>query len=220
MQNARNVLDTSKFSGEFQNKTSQRFLVHLIIHHCCILLKNSFGGFIDPPMAYFGEPMENVECDNDFERNLYLVASYFNHSCYPNVALLRKNNLAVCKAILPIRKGDQLFVTYVPDSEECETKKGRANYLHDTYGFNCNCTLCVKGILTKSDVLRSDPAFVNVAQIVDNTHGKLDVSIISKIKQNCIQFLLKHSNMSPSVESKFIISNFVAALASELNVTE
>lgn len=67
-------------------------------------------------------------------------------------------------------------------------------------------TICVKGILLTNAVLQFDSAFVNVVQIVDNVNGNLeDDSMISKVKDNCIQFLLKYSNMIPSVHCKQLI---------------
>lgn len=208
------IIAAPSFTPKFQTKADQRFLTHLILHHSFILRTNNFGSSSEVPITIFGESLDS----NDNEQSIFLVCSYFNHSCCPNITKLSKNNLAICKAILPIRKGEQLFITYVDeDDEELKTYNGRQNYLQKNYGFKCKCQLCENGILKNTFNLQDDSFFINIVEDVKRLNLNFDMSIVRDIKENCKQFLVKYPNMIPSGESNFVLSNFVAMLQLELN---
>lgn len=105
-----------KLELHFQRPKTKQFLMHLVVHHGLILQTNAFGGFSDPEPQPISETTADDYC-MEREKSLYLITSYFNHSCIPNIVKLQKHNLAVCKAILPIKKGDQLFLTYINEEE-------------------------------------------------------------------------------------------------------
>lgn len=73
---------SSSISLKFQSKSHRRFLAHLIMHHIFILRTNSFGHFESTSMN-FGE----------YEQSVYLITSFFNHSCCPNVGMFKKKTI-------------------------------------------------------------------------------------------------------------------------------
>ncbi|KAJ6649304.1 SET and MYND domain-containing protein 4, partial [Pseudolycoriella hygida] len=87
-------LMTREFIREllFDTEKKQSFLVHLILQHVVITSTNSseIGG----------------------EKFVFILSSYFNHSCEPNVSYANQHNRLICLTIRPIRAGEQLYVRY------------------------------------------------------------------------------------------------------------
>lgn len=211
-------IKSSSLGDKFQTKSHQRFLIHLIIHHSAVLRTNNFTDSDVRTMMIFGESFDTTHKDSEYEHILLLVTSYLNHSCCPNVAKMKKNNLSICTTILPIRKGDQLFISYVDeDDEDYKTESGRQSYLQNSYGFTCKCRLCEKGILKNTHTLQNDAAFVSVVKDVEILEQNFDLLLVREIIKNCKQFLAKHAKMIPSVESVYILNNFAAMLQLELD---
>ncbi|KAI7865947.1 hypothetical protein BDF14DRAFT_1819467 [Spinellus fusiger] len=81
---------------------------------------------------------------NNQSGGMYLVQSHINHNCTPNVCIEFSGNaqykLSV-RAVRDLKKGEQLFETYVNPRWNKET---RINYLNKSYMFQCNCLRCEK----------------------------------------------------------------------------
>lgn len=130
--------NSSKLGTKIKTESKRRFLAYLIVHHTCVLRTNQFGGISDTDNA-----------KSDFEMSLRLVSSYLNHSCCPNVAIIKKDNLAICISVLPIRRGEQLFISYIDEEDdEYKRKVNRQIYLKNVYGFDCKCTICENGLVS------------------------------------------------------------------------
>ncbi|KEG06076.1 putative SET and MYND domain-containing protein 3 [Trypanosoma grayi] len=72
---------------------------------------------------------------------LYPEASYFNHSCFPNLCRVTSRGcLAAFYALRAIRKGEPLTICYV-DIQEASTAERRRNLLR-SYRFFCQCGRC------------------------------------------------------------------------------
>lgn len=99
-------------SVKFETKSTQRFLIQLIFHHGFVLRTNGFGDYFESPVEI---PEASTAHDKKYKKCLFLLTSYFNHSCVANIIKLDKGNLAVSKAILPIKSGEQLFFTYIDE---------------------------------------------------------------------------------------------------------
>eukprot|EP00884_Botryococcus_braunii_P001973 jgi/Botrbrau1/11777/Bobra.0195s0101.1 len=72
---------------------------------------------------------------------VYLLASFFNHSCTPNLACTfpGNNGVAVFTAARDIQQGEELTITYINN----ELPVGlRQEQLWWAYGFRCSCPLC------------------------------------------------------------------------------
>lgn len=189
------IMNSTKLAKKFQQSAEQRFLVHLIIHHYIILRKNSFGY-----EKYGADVLE-----------LSLIASHFNHSCLPNVAKLSKENLSVCKTILPIKCNEQLFVCYIADEVFNMTEKQRNNHLETVYEFRCKCQLCSYGPL-QAHSLESDPSFMFVVANVKKNNFD-----VKSIKQHCIKFLDQYSSKFGSQEVHYIADILTAMFSKEFN---
>lgn len=101
-----------------------------------------------------------VSRDDAIDRNgsilaLFRLASYFNHSCLPNVEMTYSHRRGKCdfRAAAAIRPGEQLFISYIEPIADVashgiaqnlatDVRKGRKERLHTTWGFDCSCPLC------------------------------------------------------------------------------
>jgi hypothetical protein len=94
-------------------------------------LSNSFGIWeipITPDSENLGSAM-------------YPSASYFNHSCDPNVIKVRngqKVTFVTCQVVQP---GEELCISYGDTDRPMEERR---RMLRDWWGFNCNCVRCVR----------------------------------------------------------------------------
>lgn len=73
---------------------------------------------------------------------LYPEASYFNHSCAPNVAKVRVGRRWVFSAEREIGAGEECCITYLGGEErELDVRERRAR-LREHWGFECMCVRC------------------------------------------------------------------------------
>lgn len=85
--------------AKFNTEKHQRFLMHLVKHHANILITSSAAS-IEVSGAIFTTEIHA------------LIASFFNHSCAPNVVTICVDNRIIGITIRPIKAGDQLFISY------------------------------------------------------------------------------------------------------------
>lgn len=210
------IMGSSKLSLKFDTQAKQRFLGHLIVHHGLIIRTNAFGGLCEPADEFNdddvnGKALSRTEIDNDYERNVFLLTSYFNHSCLPNVTKLSIDNLAVVQAIQPIKKGQQLFVTYLAGELIKRTSIDRNDELEKGYGFRCNCDLCTYGVQKDSLILEMDTDF---QYVINNV--KFFRNLIQEIKDCCIRFLLNYPDKVASEPGYYILNTLVSMLQKQL----
>jgi len=94
-------------------------------------LSNSFGIWelpISPDSENLGSAM-------------YPSASYFNHSCDPNITKVRRGRSVLFVTSKEISKGQELCISYGHTERQVEE---RQQVLRDWWGFNCNCPRCIK----------------------------------------------------------------------------
>ncbi|KAF2024062.1 SET domain-containing protein [Setomelanomma holmii] len=70
------------------------------------------------------------------------AASYFNHSCGPNVEKRREGQVWEFRAGRDIEKGDELCITYLSGEERKLSRGKRMLRLRKTWGFECACERC------------------------------------------------------------------------------
>ncbi|KAK0644664.1 hypothetical protein B0T16DRAFT_438585 [Cercophora newfieldiana] len=75
-----------------------------------------------------------------FGYGVWPSASYFNHSCGPNLVRVRKGRSWVFSAGRDIEKGEQLYIS----SGEVMSGTERRGLLRKTWGFECGCGRCVE----------------------------------------------------------------------------
>lgn len=192
------IMNSSQHAHMFVTVATQRFLIHLITHHGLILLSNSFA---------FEEGGVIIE-------ELALISSYFNHSCLPNVAKLTKNNFSIIKTILPIKRDEQLFVTYISGEVFDMTGKERNDSLEKRYGFRCKCKLCTNGRL-HTDKLFGDPLFLYVSSNALNDDF-VNVNLPTMV-QSCKEFLLLYPDMNGSKEIAYIAEILTVLFSKQLS---
>ncbi|KAK8175240.1 hypothetical protein IWX90DRAFT_379140, partial [Phyllosticta citrichinensis] len=78
-------------------------------------------------------------------------ASCANHSCEPNAFVVLEGTKLCYRALKPISKDDEIFMSYVDDKYPF---LHRQKELRDRYYFDCNCTKCQRGFDTMEDRLK------------------------------------------------------------------
>jgi hypothetical protein len=73
---------------------------------------------------------------------LYPDASYFNHSCSPNIAKARVGNVWEFRASRAIEAGEECCITYLGGDEKEMNVQERRQRLKVHWGFECLCLRC------------------------------------------------------------------------------
>ncbi|XP_055303097.1 N-lysine methyltransferase SMYD2-A-like isoform X1 [Sitodiplosis mosellana] len=129
-----------EFNKKFVTTKHLRFLQHLILHlfhiaehHLKLFQRKSKD---DGKVSF-----------SDFEMyalGMYPFACNISHSCVPNVSYYGNGASLVCKVIRPIRKGDQIFISYrlgVPTFEKVPIS-AMEKQCRTEYHFKCECIIC------------------------------------------------------------------------------
>lgn len=69
------------------------------------------------------------------------VYSFFNHSCFSMIEITCQGNYLVNTAIVPVKKGQQIFGSYDMEYED-NPRHVRRKYYLEYYGFICDCEAC------------------------------------------------------------------------------
>lgn len=134
--------------GRFFSKMKhRRFLSHLILHHIEVMRR--FGA-----KTFDGSNNGCVEITAP-------IASYIHHSCAPNAAKFLVGNSVIVVTMRPIKKGEQLLVSYCNLLENCERRKSE---LMQKFGIQCQCERCAPGFVPLNP---SQPAVSIIATIAE-----------------------------------------------------
>lgn len=114
-----------------------------------VYIRAALGDNKIPPIALDDNWMKKamqVFMSNSFGQLNYSylmgASNFFNHSCIPNVELKTgSDNITAIMALREIPKGEQAFISCVRDDTP---KSDRRTILEATYGFRCECELCVR----------------------------------------------------------------------------
>ncbi|XP_055295185.1 SET and MYND domain-containing protein DDB_G0273589-like [Sitodiplosis mosellana] len=187
----------------FKTKGQKRFLMHLIYHHMMIIRNTT----------------QTIRC-RSIEGKQYIkshqlsiTASYFNHSCVPNVCIIHANGFINCVTIRPIRRNEQLFVTYIDNIDEMfPGKEDRQKVLQTRYNFQCDCALCtmnVASISMKQLQVDADYKFIQSMFNTDSlAKGLYNRQQIELMKDKCCSFLTKNGWCVWSAETRHIAKVF------------
>lgn len=183
----------------FDSKRKQRFLMHLLGQHICVINSNAFSNHGDQLFTF-------------------IIQSYFNHSCIPNLVRFECENKTICTTIRPVKKGEQLFMFYL--GYEMKDRQATAKYLDENFGFKCKCEKC--GSSSNSiPIIPSDPEchrivlqFRQNEQAIVNNQKK---ELCSELKTSCIDFLRKYGTASRKFEIGPIEEIFGKLLEIEAN---
>ncbi|KAK4242837.1 hypothetical protein C8A03DRAFT_39789 [Achaetomium macrosporum] len=94
-----------------------------------IVSRNAFG-----PGSQYGE-----KGAQDASTGLWIRAGYTNHSCLANVQKEYVGDLMILRATRAIAAGEEIFHSY----DESSDYEARQRALMHTWGFECDCALCV-----------------------------------------------------------------------------
>lgn len=72
------------------------------------------------------------------------AASYFNHSCGPNVEKNREGREWCFRAGRDIRQGEEICITYLSGQERQASREERMKMLKENWGFDCACSRCAE----------------------------------------------------------------------------
>jgi hypothetical protein len=75
---------------------------------------------------------------DEYYTELHIFPSYFNHSCIPNADHIAFSNVMVIRSVQAIKKGEEIFLSYMSHNETFEERK---KYLNKWFE-ECNCQLC------------------------------------------------------------------------------
>lgn len=194
----------SSIRSNFPSTEEKRFLFHLIIHHGLILRSNAF---------------QRVSGD-DFEMKINLITSYINHSCIPNVTVLHKHNTTVVKSILPIKKGEQLFISYTVDDDFEGSLAGVNEKLERIYGFRCQCFICEreKSMRGVTHSRQQSESFSYIETSISKLRERFDLNLLIDLKNRSKDFLLKNPSIIGSKEFSFVSSCLCELFQIELNM--
>uniref|UniRef100_A0A7C9DDD1 SET domain-containing protein n=2 Tax=Opuntia streptacantha TaxID=393608 RepID=A0A7C9DDD1_OPUST len=85
----------------------------------------------------------SVEAEAGVGNAVYILPSFYNHDCDPNVHILWIDNTnSRLKALCDIEEGEELRICYIDASMD---HQARQNVLMGGFGFKCSCHRCVEG---------------------------------------------------------------------------
>jgi hypothetical protein len=90
----------------------------------------------------FGIRSLDDEGSEFFGYGCWPAASYFNHSCGPNIEKKREGRIWYFRAGRDIAKGQELCITYLSGEERKLSRGQRMLRLKKTWGFDCACERC------------------------------------------------------------------------------
>lgn len=162
------------------NKKHKQFLCDFMKQQMEILITNTFG---------------LVENEKEIGSGIFPFASFFNHSCAPNVARVTVDGQLIFIVLRPIEVNQQLFVCYRGDFLYFP-RSDRQSELLRSYRFLCECEACLGNyemlkLLPKYDNEFEEPPALNLNSSLD--------SIITEYRKNC-SYIDENSNIYPSYE--------------------
>ncbi|XP_043690841.1 histone-lysine N-methyltransferase ATXR4-like [Telopea speciosissima] len=85
----------------------------------------------------------SVEAEAAVGNAVYMLPSFYNHDCDPNVHIIWIENVdARLKALRDIEAGEELRICYIDVSMNHDA---RQELLFEGFGFRCNCLRCMSG---------------------------------------------------------------------------
>lgn len=181
------VMKLPKVCDVFNREDQRCFLMHFIAHIYSITTTNSTG--------------------DDESLSVANVMSFLNHSCAPNINHSYIGNVRFCETVRPIRRGEQLFMSYLGVTEEPSAQQRQAE-LKRIWGFDCKCTRCepVKEVHPFYRSYLIDPSY---KFILDNFEKR---DMFTEVLEHCRQFLDKYGHFW-SMEIQFIAHKYRYMLA-------
>ncbi|TEB20644.1 hypothetical protein C9890_0036 [Perkinsus sp. BL_2016] len=97
---------------------------------------NSLGFYTCPELCSYNDHLRFLT-----GTGLYPVASFFNHSCSPNVSHMSFGDVTIFRVNRNISKGEELFISYIGTDLLCESTSVRHEFI-GSRDFVCHCEKC------------------------------------------------------------------------------
>lgn len=186
------LLDVPAIKDEFNTKSKQRFLMHLIGEHFLIIANNSFGGL----------------SSSSSTGTTALVLSLFNHACAPNVFNSSAVNKEVCITMRPIKKGEQLFIKYLCGDR---TTRERQELLLEQWNFVCECDKCEPKYESTDRIrMKNDPSYKAIAASKSDPYLEFQKNPVLMTK--CVKFLEQYGHLPWSAEMDVVLKYYTKCL--------
>ncbi|KAJ5176124.1 uncharacterized protein N7482_002001 [Penicillium canariense] len=95
---------------------------------------------------------------------LHPYAALINHSCDYNAVVGFDGEELYVKAMRPIKKNEQIFISYIDTTTPNEVRRKE---LSERYFFDCQCTKCAKGTDTPEDQFTETPEDMSILEIAE-----------------------------------------------------
>ncbi|XP_037031875.1 SET and MYND domain-containing protein DDB_G0273589-like [Bradysia coprophila] len=207
------LLDHPTIGSKFNTKETQRFLMHLVAQHYCII---NYSG--------------NIVFDNsddlvgwNFEEFRSVIAMYMNHSCAPNATLVSFDGYNVIVTIRPIKAGEQVFLSYFRNDKIQHSTIDRKKYILARCRFNCNCERCNGKSLPSGErnEMKKDECFRyierNKPKINFLVEGPIQTPAAKELEEKCIEFLNRYGRKIWCNEIDFVTDCYRRLLAAKFN---
>ena len=106
---------------------------------------------------------------------MHPYAALINHSCDYNSVVGFDGDELYVKAIRPIKKGDQVFISYIDTTSPFKT---RQKELSERYFFECQCSKCMKGTDSRDGFLSQPKDLPRLEAIKKQASEAIDSSSI------------------------------------------
>lgn len=182
------LLENAVISSKFNSAKKKRFLMHLIAQHLCIV---NYSGNI---RFNYGDNEAGYDCQ-EFRS---VITLYVNHSCVPNVTLVNFNGYNILVTIRPIKKGDQLFLSYFRNDLINHSTANRRKYLMHRVLFCCRCQRCEGDSPSQSECndMISDECYQYIQENQNKVNygldGVMEAEVAKTLRDKCVEFLNKH----------------------------
>lgn len=126
---------SSKCGGAFTSEKRKRFLTHLIWQHQAII-----------SLGYVHQHTNKFNVTQSL--GVFPQFSHIKHSCTPNSMYYLTTNKLVVVALTPIKKGEEIFVSYFGKTALCDSIKDKRQErllsVYKCFGQQCDCVFCRK----------------------------------------------------------------------------
>lgn len=121
----------------FDTDAKKTFLKNLLGHFFKIIPANCFY------LSINDDESEEIDVEG---RAIFDAASFFNHSCTPNLVNIVEGSTMSLISARRIRSGDHLSIAYKSfkptNEQDFYTYENRQNFIQNNWNFRCNCELC------------------------------------------------------------------------------
>lgn len=139
---------------------------------------------------------------------LHPFAALINHSCDYNSIVVFDGEEVFVKAVRPIKKGEQIFISYIDATNPCDIRRKE---LMERYFFHCQCSKCVLGtdapedgyIETAKDHSVLEAASRQASTSIDAARDESDAEIaLEKLKS--AKHALRHAGAWPITRQPYV----------------